>query len=114
MYGLALFAASTTRSVVLAILGGSFCSVAKAGLALAPAFILSACGGSAKEKQIPTRTVHGPGFAFTVPASWSTSHTPSAVVARSGDSGVSATVFNLVKPYDPTRFEAAARELDGV
>lgn len=88
--------------------------MARASLPLTLVFILSACGGSAKEKQIPTRTVHGPGFTFTAPAAWSTSRTPSTAAARSGDSRVSASVFNLVKPYDPARFEAVAKELDGV
>jgi len=36
------------------------------------------------------------------------------VVARDGGSLVSVTRFPLRKPYDPARFEAAAKELDRI
>jgi hypothetical protein len=49
-----------------------------------------------------------------VPAAWTTRRTGSALVASRGESHVSATVFVLLKRYDPTRFGAAAKELDGV
>jgi len=36
------------------------------------------------------------------------------VVATKGNGLVSVTRFPLVKPYEPSKFEAAAKELDGV
>jgi len=39
---------------------------------------------------------------------------PTGVAARHGAGLVSVSVFPLVKPYDPARFVAAAKELDGV
>ena len=60
MYGLALLAASETRSVVLAIVGGSFRLLARAFLPPALLFILAACGGSAKPEAPTTRLAHGP------------------------------------------------------
>lgn len=61
-----------------------------------------------------TRVVEGPGFSFSVPEGWTTRRTAAGLVASRGGSQVSATVFTLLKPYDPARFGAAARELDGV
>jgi hypothetical protein len=36
------------------------------------------------------------------------------VTARKGGELVSVTAFRLLKPYDPDRFTAAAKELDGI
>jgi hypothetical protein len=36
------------------------------------------------------------------------------VRAKKGDGLVSVTAFRLLKPYDPGRFGAAAKELDGI
>ena len=36
------------------------------------------------------------------------------LVARKGNGLVSVTRFTLVKPYQPSKFQAAAKELDGV
>lgn len=58
--------------------------------------------------------MRGPGFTFSVPAGWTTSRSLTRVVARDGEREVSATVFPLLKPYDPARFRDAARELDRV
>jgi hypothetical protein len=99
----------------LAILGGSFRLLVRASLPLVLLFILSACGGSTPAKE-PTssRVVRGPGFTFAAPSAWTARRTPDGAVAKRGDSQVSATVFALLKPYDPSRFGAAAKELDGV
>jgi len=37
-----------------------------------------------------------------------------SVVAQQGSSRLSVTIFKLLKSYDPARFAAAAKELDGV
>jgi len=37
-----------------------------------------------------------------------------SLVARKADGLVSVTRFTLVKPYEPSKFQAAAKELDGV
>jgi hypothetical protein len=58
--------------------------------------------------------VHGPGFSFSAPASWSTSRTERAVLVRDGESRVSVTTYTLQKPYRRALFAAAAKELDGV
>lgn len=83
-------------------------------LPLAVLFILSACGGAARAKQGSTRAVHGSGFQFSIPRGWRTSTTPGTVVARARDGAVSVRTFTLVKRYDPARFRAAAKELDGI
>ena len=88
--------------------------MARASLPLALVFILSACGGSATRERAPTRIVQGPGFSFSVPATWTTTRTAARVVARHGDAEVSATLFPLLKRYEPARFDAAAQELDRV
>jgi hypothetical protein len=99
----------------LAILGGSFRLLANAVLPLAVVFILSACGGGA-ERQTSEATVgvRGEGFTFEVPQGWTVARPRDAVVAKHGSALVSVTRFPLVKPYDPTRFAAVAKELDSV
>jgi hypothetical protein len=78
--------------------------------------LLAACGGASTHAQpAATAVVKGPGFRFDAPAGWTT--TSSARAAEAGhDSStrVSATVFNLLKPYRPALFAAAAQELDRV
>jgi len=49
-----------------------------------------------------------------VPPTWGIRRSATALVAKHGDSQVSATVFTLLKPYDPAHFQAAARELDRI
>ena len=56
----------------------------------------------------------GPGFRFSVPSGWTVHRTPTAVGARRDSALVSATAFTLLKPYSPTLFARAAKELDGV
>jgi hypothetical protein len=61
--------------------------------------------------------VHGPGFRFEAPASWSTQRLRNAAVVRSDAGGstlVSATAFTLQKAYTPELFDRAAKELDRV
>jgi hypothetical protein len=86
----------------------------KAVLPLIVLFILSACGGSAKPAAVRATVVHGPGFSFSAPSGWIVRRTETSVAARKGSSLVSVTVFTLQKPYDPTLFDRAAKELDGV
>ena len=54
--------------------------------------------------------LHGSGFTFSVPGGWSIR----GETARSDGATVSVTRYTLLKPYDPARFAAAAKELDGV
>jgi hypothetical protein len=49
-----------------------------------------------------------------VPVGWSVSRSARSVVATKGSARLSVTIFTLLKPYDPARFQAAARELDGI
>ncbi|HZS23959.1 MAG TPA: hypothetical protein VFA30_03125 [Gaiellaceae bacterium] len=49
-----------------------------------------------------------------MPRGWRTTTGPGLVAARKGGARVSVREFALLKPYDPARFPAAARELDGV
>jgi len=88
--------------------------LAKAVLPLVLLFILSACGGSAKVDRSPTEGVRGDGFTVLVPQSWHVTRPREAVVARSGGYLVSVTTFKLEKAYDPGRFGAVTKELDGV
>jgi hypothetical protein len=88
--------------------------LAKAVLPLVLLFILSACGGSAKPVVTAPTTARGPGFGFSVPRGWIVRRTTTSLAARKGPSLVSATVFTLLKPYNPALFGRAAKELDGV
>jgi hypothetical protein len=88
--------------------------LARAVLPLAILFILSACGGSPKPKAQPPAVARGPGFSFSVPSGWSTRKTATALVARKGAALVSVATFTLQKPYKPSLFSRAAKELDGV
>jgi len=89
--------------------------LAKAVLPLALLFILSACGGStAPEPTTASRTVAGPGFSVAVPQDWSVRKTAKSVTAKQNGDLVSVTRFPLVKPYDPSKFDAASEELDRV
>jgi hypothetical protein len=98
----------------LAIFGGSFRLVAKAFLPLALLFILSSCGGSGGSSEQLAQELRGRGFTVQVPQGWQVLRKPNRVTARKGDALVSVTLFPLVKPYDPAKFAAVAKELDGV
>jgi hypothetical protein len=87
-------------------------------LMVALVFLLGACGGGSKTAG-PTAnmTVKGPGFRFEAPAGWTAASTLRAAEARrdaAGSALVSATDFTLLKPYSPSLFAAAAKELDRV
>jgi hypothetical protein len=88
--------------------------LAKAVLPLVLLFILSACGGATHRKADSTRILRGTGFKFSVPAGWRTTSAAGVVAARRGSAAVSVRTFTLIKRYDPARFAAAARELDGI
>jgi hypothetical protein len=96
----------------LAIFGGSFRLLAKVCLPLALLFILAACGGSPKSHARTTSVLRGSGFVFSVPAGWAVSRRTGVVEARKGKALVSATIFTLLKPYDPGLFEKVVGELD--
>jgi hypothetical protein len=88
--------------------------LAKALVPLAILFILSGCGGSGDGTEAQHQEVRGRGFTVQVPAGWTVDHRRSGIGARKGRALVSVTAFPLLKPYDPDKFGAAARELDGV
>jgi hypothetical protein len=88
--------------------------LAKAVVPVAVLFILAACGGSPKPEPALTQGVRGAGFVVQVPQSWRVTRPANGVVARRGDFLVSVTTFPLQKTYEPGRFAAVARELDGV
>ena len=56
----------------------------------------------------------GPGFTVSVPVGWAVRKNGKRLVATKGNGLVSVTRFTLVKPYEPAKFQAAAKELDGV
>lgn len=56
--------------------------------------------------------MRGDGFSFQIPSGWEVERPRDAVVARRGGAVVSVTRFPLLKPYDPSRFDAVAKELD--
>src|SRR3954467_13471987 len=81
---------------------------------LAFVLILAGCGGGAVDE--PTaQTVHGAGYRFDAPAGWTVTHAKDNSAAASGQvDRVEVRTFRLVRPYEVSRFEAAARELDSV
>jgi hypothetical protein len=84
-------------------------------LAIALPVVLAACGGGSKGTQPSGNpVVKGPGFRFEAPVGWATATTATAADARQGAALVSATAFNLLKPYSPKLFPAASKELDRV
>ena len=94
-------------------------AAALAGLALIG--VVAGCGGGGGSKGTKTtpapvdQVVNGTGYTFAAPARWrilTTSHGVSVSGARW--QLLTVGVYKLVKPYAPTRFEATARELDGV
>lgn len=81
------------------------------------AVIAAGCGGKATRTS-PSRTdqtVKGASYTFAAPADWRVARTVRGIsAAGTGSRLVSVAVYKLVKRYTPARFEAAARELDGV
>jgi hypothetical protein len=88
--------------------------LARAFLPLVLLFILSACGSGTRPQADSTRVLHGQGFNFSIPQDWRSSIANGIVAAHGGSASVSVRIFTLVKPYDPARFAAAAKELDGI
>jgi hypothetical protein len=92
-------------------------AAALAGIALVAA--AAGCGGGGKA--VPTTTVRtdqpvkGSGYTFAAPNGWRVSTTARGMsAAGNGAQLVSVASYKLVKRYTPARFEATARELDGV
>lgn len=79
---------------------------------------LAACGGGSSQKPKPvavSKRVHGPRFSFTTPREWAVTRSPTSVLAApvsGGDLLVGTYFFATVKPYRPSLWPAAARELD--
>jgi hypothetical protein len=89
--------------------------LAKALLPLAVFSILAACGGAGKSTARVTHEVRGDGFTVQVPEGWKVSRAgKGTLAARRRDRLVSVTSFRLLKRYDPGKFAAAAKELDGI
>jgi hypothetical protein len=86
-----------------------------AGVALVS---LTACGGGSNGTEPSGNpVVKGAGFRFEAPLGWTIKTTPTLGEARQDAAGTaltSATVFTLQKPYNPSLFPAAAKELDRV
>lgn len=58
--------------------------------------------------------MRGPGFTFQSLPGWQVATPRKGVVARHGTELVSVTRFPLLRPYDPAKFGAVAKELDRV
>jgi hypothetical protein len=86
-------------------------------LAILPLFA-TACGSSGGGAGAPrTKVVAGPGFRFSAPQDWRVGRTETSAAAHSPAdrrTAVSAVVYRLGRPYEPSEFEAAAKELDAV
>jgi hypothetical protein len=79
---------------------------------LLAALILAGCGGPAEPE---AQVVRGDGFSFEAPADWTVTRAGGATAATDGAvDRVEVRVFRLVRPFRAARFEAAARELDGI
>lgn len=83
------------------------------------AVLAGGCGGGStrvKTTTAPTdQVVRGAGYTFTAPARWRPLATPRGMnVSGAVWQLITVGVYKLVKPYAPDRFEATARELDGV
>jgi hypothetical protein len=84
--------------------------------ALAALAALSACGGGGSSgSSSPPRIIRGDGFRFSAPGDWhvkrlgnEVSAAPKPIAAEL----VSVTTFPLLKPYKPSLFPAATKELD--
>jgi hypothetical protein len=70
--------------------------------------ILAGCGGSGSGKW---QQVQSGALRFDAPAGWSVS---GATASDGPVNRVGVTAFRLLRPYDPARRPAVARELDGV
>jgi hypothetical protein len=76
---------------------------------------LAGCGGGGDEDA--QRTVAGPGFTFSAPASWGVEtggRSGSASPHPGGIQLVSVRVFRLARPYSPELWETVVPELDRV
>ena len=74
--------------------------------------ILAGCGGGGASEP-STQTVQGAGFRFEAPAGWTVTHEQDATAAASGKVDlIQVRTFRLVRPYHPSRFPLAVRELD--
>ena len=58
--------------------------------------------------------MRGPGFRFSAPAGWHVAHTATSVSASSHEVSVSARRYTLARPYRPSQFRTAAKDLDSV
>lgn len=75
---------------------------------LAVALILAGCGGGGSDNW---QQVRGDGFRYNAPADWVVDGTAASAGAVDR---VEVRIFRLVRPYDPARRAATARELDRV
>jgi hypothetical protein len=77
---------------------------------------LAGCGGGGGDgDSVELQRLVGPGFSFSVPAGWQVTRTSRSVAAsptKDGVESVSATVFQLARPFDPAKWEITVRELD--
>ncbi|HVN62136.1 MAG TPA: hypothetical protein VMT59_12780 [Gaiellaceae bacterium] len=58
--------------------------------------------------------MHGDGFSFAAPGSWTVTRTGTTVAASHGGDTVSVTTFRLTKPYRAQLWKQAVTELDQV
>lgn len=57
----------------------------------------------------------GPGYAFEAPTGWTVTRAKDTIAAASGSvDRVEVRTFKLIRPYEPTHFGEAVRELDDV
>jgi hypothetical protein len=75
---------------------------------LAVALILAGCGGAGSTNW---QQVRGEGFRYNAPADWLVAGT---AASKGPVNRVEVVVFRLLRPYEPARRAAAARELDRV
>jgi hypothetical protein len=85
------------------------CKLALAALAVA--FVVAGCGGSSATKGAVQR-IAGSGYSFRVPDGWTVRRRAGLVEARSGGAVVSVAVTALAKPFRPSLWAEAVKEMD--
>jgi len=78
------------------------------------ATLFAGCGGSSTDEHTASQRVHGIGYAFAAPTSWTVARAGRTVSAAHENELVSVTVFRLARPYRPALWGRVVPALDRV